>query len=495
MLEPVLYTEVQSLSWFQRSNFKYLSKERFALLKSISEIPEKIEKTKDSRKMKSSDSTKYQLDEEWIAKLNKPEVWVDLIQANPNCSYQIKQLQAFWKKQKEFAACSNDFLVKSLDTIEFSLRHIQKARKEFEQYRWRLPKDFARRYGESLQNTYDALIQKRQKIVNSMLCRLKISSLYGNLACEKRQNVDDALFYVTDHLTVLCASDRKSLKAVSPRASLTEDHYIKFYDAVKKYGENDADKHRVDMFHWSKNLAAKATLLSVSNFKKTKNKADKKTTMPQSGIILVKTGKDNNTQIAVPRLLEDFIPPKRKSPAWYFWQEHKILDFWEKRQSFLFKLHDSWNNNIDLNDPSSLLKLNEYQNLIHAELQNLKNENNNISIFAYALKNMIGQWTSILNHLSILADKQFKEAADQNHQRRFVDDLKRSQPIPIPASRNHRLQKSVISVQKPQDQTITSKLQKQTLAKNNEIKKALITEQPQAESPDNNHHQGFFGHW
>src|SRR5579872_5523811 len=121
MLESILYTEVQSLSWFQISNLKYLSKAGFGLLKSISETPEKIEKIKDSRKMKSLDSGKYQLDEEWTAKLNAPETWEAFHQAAPYWTYQINQFQDFWDKHKEFASCSNDFLVKSLDTIEFSL--------------------------------------------------------------------------------------------------------------------------------------------------------------------------------------------------------------------------------------------------------------------------------------------------------------------------------------------------------------------------------------
>jgi len=381
-------------------------------------------------------------------------------------------------------------LLKSLDTVTFSLHHIQKARKGFERYRRRLPKDFASRYEQYLQNMQTNFTLKRQNIVNSMLARLKISSLYGNLARERRQNVDDILFYITDNLAVFCADDKKSLKAVSPRASLKENHYIQFYNAVKKYGENDADKCRVDLFHWSKNLGVKATLLSISNLKKSNDKTHQKTAMPQSGLILVETGKDNQTQIAVPRLLKDFIPDKRRSPAWYYWQEHKILDFWENRQSFLFKLHDLWNENIDRKDSVSLLRLNEYQHLIHAELQNLNNENKDISFFAYDLKRMIKQWTAMLNHLSVLAAHQFKEAANQHHQRKFVDDLKRSQPIPIPASKNHhlqKLQKSIVSVQKLPDQMVTVRLQKQHLIKN--------VEQTQAEIADGNHHQGYFGHW
>ncbi len=237
MLDSILYTEVQSLSWFQTSNIKYLSKTGFSLLKSISEVLNTIEKTKDSRKMKSSNIQKYQFDEGWTAKFNHSQTWEDYHHAAPYWTQQINELRDYWDKHKGFASCSNDFLIKSFNTVEFSLRHIKKARKEFEESRWRLPNSFASRYKQSLQNMHDALIEKRQKIVNSMLARLRIASLYGNIASDRKKNVDDILFYVTDHLSFLNITDKKSLNTVPPRASLKANHCIKFYNAVKQYGE------------------------------------------------------------------------------------------------------------------------------------------------------------------------------------------------------------------------------------------------------------------
>ena len=134
--------------------FKYVTSEGFLLLRKISDSLKAISQENNKRySFFSSDNLRGHSDQEWVSILNSKENWEKY--KNNKSKKEMRDIDVLnqeWDRQKSFALRSNESLVKSFDTVQFGLKHLQKAMKEFKKSSWQLPKEFRHQYGKYLKN-------------------------------------------------------------------------------------------------------------------------------------------------------------------------------------------------------------------------------------------------------------------------------------------------------------------------------------------------------
>lgn len=388
----------------KRNRFRYLSIDGHSFLQKISNnLTMALERNKASLLI-SSDNSKENNDKKWVSILNSKENWARFKKNKTSTEVKdINLLNQFWDSQNQFVLFSNESLVESLNVIIFCLNCVQAAIKEYEKNgknKKNLDKKFIK-----IHSLNESLKTVKSQLTNAMLVRLKIAHSYSNRKNYQIPDVDDVVYYISHSLNSRGAlnSEEQRILPAKPRKSLftkNKNYYLTFYDCIKKYGDSKEEKKQIDAFHWSR-------IINKPIFPLTNSIPDYdfigSNKVYYYGFSFSEIGKIHKTKIAIPSFLYKFVPEKYQSPAWFYWQDNTILNFWEKRQEFLANLQCLWvheSNSINEEFQSNEDKKSRKEQciaLIDAEI--LKIAKDDPSFFAFKYKEMLDEWGSALINL------------------------------------------------------------------------------------------------